>query len=336
VAGRRAFDYYYNFNSVKSPDTIYNLFKKAIDINQEKTDYFVINPFSKILLDRFEAKQTDTAETKKYANILLNAIKYGSANCKAKECQSWEIIKNYAPVLLEYFEQIPDFYSPEFYKEKYLAYYLKNGSNCDTVDIVYRKLLLGGCNMKDPDFENIIKDRNTRCYVAPPEPGPLTKAYEFYNNGKYQKAVNSFEDFIEQTEDKELKAKYSILIAKIYYADMKDFPSSRKWALKAAGFKSGWGEPYILIGKLYASSGPLCGPGTGWDSQIVTWPAIDKFEYAKKVDPKVAPEANKLIRNYEQYMPDIEELHSRMIKEGQVFRVGCWINETTTIRAARN
>ncbi|MGE5355244.1 MAG: hypothetical protein ACM3PT_03330 [Deltaproteobacteria bacterium] len=336
VAGRRAFDYYYGFSNFKHPDTIYNLFRKAVEINKEKSDYFVINPFSKILIERFEAKKTDTAEAKLYANLLLDAIKYGSANCKGNECKSWDVIKDYAPYLLETFEQIEGFYSPEFYKEKYLAYYKKNGNDCDTVDLVYRKLVWGGCDMKDPTFADIIKDRNSRCYIAPPEPGPLTKAFEFYNNGKYQKAINSFEDFIDKTDDNEKKAKYSLLIAKIYYGDIRNFPLSRKYALKAAGYKSGWGDPYILIGKLYASSGPLCGPGTGWDSQIVTWPAIDKFEYAKKIDNKVATEANKLIRNYEKYMPDKEELHSRMIKEGQVFKVGCWINETTTIRAAKN
>jgi hypothetical protein len=116
---------------------------------------------------------------------------------------------------------------------------------------------------------------------------------------------------------------------------MRNFPLSRKYALKAAGYKSGWGDPYILIGKLYASSGPLCGPGTGWDSQFVTWPAIDKFEYAKKLDPKVLSEANKLINAYERYMPEIGEIHQRLKKEGQAFYVGCWINETTTIRAVK-
>lgn len=336
VAGRRAFDYYYSFSNYKSADTIYELFKKSVDMKKEKSDYYVINPFSKILLERFEAKLTDTAEAKYFANILTDAVKYGSTNCKGNDCKAWNVIKDYAPYLLESFEQIQDFYKPEFYKEKYLEYYLKNGNSCDTVDLVYRKLLWGGCNLKDPEFANLINDRNTRCYVAPPESGPLTKAYEFYNEGKYQKAIYSFEDFIEKTDDKEKKAKYSLLIAKIYFGDMRNFPLSRKYALKAAGYKPGWGEPYILIGKLYASSGPLCGPGTGWDSQIVTWPAIDKFEYAKKVDPKVTAEANKLIFAYERYMPEIGEIHQRLKKEGQAFYVGCWINEATTIRGVKN
>ena len=91
----------------------------------------------------------------------------------------------------------------------------------------------------------------------------------------------------------------------------------------------------MLIGKLYASSGPLCGPGRGWDSQIVTWPAIDMFARAKQVDPGMTTAANKLIATYSRYMPNVEDIFQRGLKEGQTFQVGCWIQETTTIRAAR-
>ena len=131
-----------------------------------------------------------------------------------------------------------------------------------------------------------------------------------------------------------IKAKYNLLIAKIYYGDLKNFSKSRSKALEAASQKSNWGEPYILIGKLYASSGTLCGPGTGWDSQIVTWPAIDKFEYAKKIDPSVTTEANKWINRYWQYMPKKEDLFFRSLTAGSSFKVRCWINETTTIRTS--
>ena len=90
----------------------------------------------------------------------------------------------------------------------------------------------------------------------------------------------------------------------------------------------------MLIGKLYASSGPLCGPGRGWDSQIVTWPAIDKWQYAKSIDPSVAEESDKLVRQYWQYMPKKEDIFFRQIAAGSSVRVGCWIQENTTVRTA--
>ena len=130
------------------------------------------------------------------------------------------------------------------------------------------------------------------------------------------------------------KAKYSLLVAKIYYRDIKNFSQSRKYARESLTHNPSSGEPNLLIGNLYASSGPLCGPGRGWDSQIVTWPAIDKWKLALS-DPLVADEARKLIATYEQYMPSKADIFQRTLNVGDAFTVGCWINERTTIRAAK-
>ena len=77
----------------------------------------------------------------------------------------------------------------------------------------------------------------------------------------------------------------------------------------------------------------MCGPGTGWDSQVVTWPAIDEWQKAKS-DPNTAAEAGKLIATYKKYMPTKEDVFIRGIKKGSSFQVGCWINRTTTVRTA--
>lgn len=335
VLGRKAFDYYYYFNKEISQDTIFSLFAKAVDIKKEKSDYFVINPFSKMLYDSFKKGEIDTATTKHYANILVDAINYGSKNCKGTECQAWEMIRDYAPNLLDNFENIEEFYPSDYYENKYFALFEQNKSSCDTVRLAFRKMSWGGCDMNSSEFSELVELKNTTCYIAPPEPGPLRKAFDLYEQGKYSESIKHFNIFIDKTDDVEKKAKYLYLIAKIYYRDIKNFPLSRKYALRAASFKSNWGEPYLLIGKLYASSGPICGPGRGWDSQIVTWPALDKFLYAKSIDKSVSKEANKMITAYRKFMPSTEDIFQRTLKEGDDFKVGCWINETTKIRAAK-
>ncbi|MEM9824018.1 MAG: hypothetical protein AAF985_23235 [Bacteroidota bacterium] len=45
-------------------------------------------------------------------------------------------------------------------------------------------------------------------------------------------------------------------------------------------------------------------------------------------------EANKLIGRYRKYMPAKGDIFQRSLTEGASFRVGCWIQETTTIRSA--
>lgn len=333
--GRKAFDYYYYFSNDVSQDEIFNLFARAVDEKKEKADYFVINPFSKMIYDRYRSKKLSEEDTKHYANIMVDAINYGSTHCKGTECQAWDMIKDYSPALLENFEGIKNFYSDSYYSDKYLKLLEKGKDNCDTANLVYRKLLWGGCDINKDEYAGIRELKSGKCYVAPPEPGPLRKAFMLYNQGKYKLAIASFEEFVNNTDDANKKAKYLFKIAKIYYRDLKNYPKARAYSMKAVKHKAGWGEPYMLIGKLYASSGPICGPGRGWDSQIVTWPAIDKFKYAKKIDPSVSKEANQLINSYQKYMPNMEDIFQRTLKVGQKFKIGCWINETTVIRAAK-
>ena len=335
LAGRRAFDYYYYYKDFYPEDTIYRLFKTAIDGKGKKTDYFVVNPFVKLLNERYNDSLITEDEARHYAYELLNILEYGNANCKGNECEAWAIINDYAPNLLDNFEGIEDFYDCNYYTKKYYQLFLENKDNCDIINEAYRRMRWGKCDENLAELVEIRTVKDSACYVPPPAPGPLKSAFIAYNDGKYREAINRFNEFINSTDDPELKAKYLLLISKIYYGDIRNFPEARKYALRAADWKPNWGEPFILIGKLYASSGPICGPGRGWDSQIVTWAAIDKFEFAKKIDSSVSNEANKLIREYSKYMPSIEDIFLRTFREGESFLVPCWIQERTVIRAAK-
>lgn len=331
VAGRKAFDFYYSFSSEVEPDSIYALFKQAIDGKKEKADYFIINPFTKILSDKIASEEITLDEGGKYAQMLWDAIEYGNASGKNRK--AWEIINEYAIPRLESLEGVKGLYDCSYYLERYYDLFSKNPDDCEVINTAYSRFLWGGCDKNDPKVVELAAVKEEKCYTPPPPPGPLRMAYDTYTEGDYNEAIRLFDEFVQQTEDVEKKFKYSMLIAKIYYADTKNFVKSREYALKAADFKPESGEPYLLIGKLYASSGPLCGPGRGWDSQIVTWPAIDMFEKASK-DPAVASEARKLIRTYRQYMPKKEDIFQRTIKAGSTFKVGCWINRTTTVRTS--
>jgi tetratricopeptide (TPR) repeat protein len=331
VAGRKAFDYYYTFRSEVPLDTIFELFKQAVDGKKEKTDYFVINPFTKILSDKIVGGDVSLEEGRHYATTLVNAIEKGNQSGNNK--QAWAIINDYAKPRLEKLEGVKGLYDCSYFREKYYRLYQEDPENCEIINMAYSRMLWGGCSKEDSIVQKMASVKEEKCYTPPPPPGPLRLAYEAYSEGDYNEAIKLFESFVENTESTDKKYKYTLLIAKIYYADIKNFVKSREFALAAAELKPESGEPYLLIGKLYASSGPLCGPGRGWDSQIVTWPAIDMFEKASR-DPMVADEARKLIRTYWQYMPKKEDIFQRTIKAGSKFKVGCWINRTTNVRTA--
>ena len=334
INGLKAFDYYYNYPGYVDDEAIYNLFKSNFDIKGKNADYFVVNPFTKLLFDRVVEGKVSQDEGRKYADLIFKTVENGLSTCKGKICEAWQVINEYAPARLEGLEGLDGFYGCEYYTKKYYPMFQANPDSCDVINLVYARLLRGGCLSTDAKVTELKQVKSTKCYVAPPALSCAAQGNEDYSQGKYSNAVESYQKCIDQSNDNDTKAKYMLLIAKIYYRDLRNFAKSRKFALDAAKLKSGWGEPYMLIGNLYASSGPMCGTGRGWESQVVTWPAIDMWNKAKSVDPSVAKEASALISRYWQFMPSKEDIFFRNLKAGSSYFVPCWIQESTSIRTS--
>lgn len=334
INGIKGFDYFYYYSEYTTPEQTFNLLKSNFDVKGKNADYFVINPFTKLLFDKVTEGKVSNIEGRKYADLILKAIENGKSTCKGKTCEAWEIIEEYAPDRLDALEGVDDFYDCAYYAKKYYALYKQFPDSCEIINLAYARMLRGNCTAEVSEFAQVKQAKANKCYVAPPALSCAAQGNEYYGNGKYAKAIDSYLSCVQSSSDNEQKAKYLLLIAKIYYRDLKNYPQSRKYALDAAKLKSAWGEPYMLIGNLYASSGPLCGTGRGWESQVVTWPAIDMWSKAKSIDNKVAGEANALINRYLQYMPKKEDIFFRNLKAGQNYYIPCWIQETTTIRTS--
>ncbi len=329
IAARKAFEQYYTFGA-KDKMAIYNQFKNYIDKEGNKTQAFVFNPFTALLMELHGEGKITTEEAREYEKKIRDIINHNLENAKTSEKEAWEIVDSYAPLRLDEFETVKGFYNCEYLVNKYYPMYEEAPDDCDNMLTVLSKMKFGGCGRENTSYNEILTKYASKCVEKKKNP-----CYEALQNAQYQEAIQCFSDKVNSSGDPMEQAKFALLIAKIYYTHLKDFPSSRAWAEKAAGYRSGWGEPYLLIGKLYASSGPKCGSGRGWNSQVVTWPAIDMWKKAKQVDPSVADKANKNIRQYTQYMPDVEQIFQRQLKEGDSFYVPCWIKRNTTIRAAK-
>ncbi|MCB0628754.1 MAG: hypothetical protein R2824_21960 [Saprospiraceae bacterium] len=330
VQARKAFDLYYKYRWRATKEEIFELFKESIEIDGENVHDFVINPFTALLVDLYFDHKISMEEAQKYTALIGDLVKKGVENCEGVMCERWAIIESYAPVRLEAFETVKGFYGCDYYTEKYYSQFLENPEDCDVIRTVYSRMHWGGCDENSEELATLIRSGNANCVEA----GPLKQAYDALRNGEYDLAIELFEKAVNEEEDVEKKGQYLLTIAKIYYAHKRNFSRARQYARQAAEVRPNWGEPYLLIGQLYASSGPLCGPGTGWDSQIVVWPALDMWNQAKRVDPSATEEANKWIGRYAKYMPKTEDVFLRGLQKGQSFRVGCWIQETTTIRTA--
>lgn len=334
--GLKGFNLYFNYPHKSSPEEIYQIFKEVADTEGTDMPYFIVNPFTATLVDLTLEKKLVHEEAYKYQNLIKETIAKGVADCKGKDCEPWRIIESYAPIRLEDLETIKGFYDCNYYKEKYYAEFTANPKDCDLLTTVYSRLKWGGCTVEDTALVALNTAFEEHCKVDDPvATSPAKLGTDALRNGEYLKAIEYYEELLANETDVEKKARYTLRIAKVYYVHLRKFSKAREYALKAAELKPNWGEPYLVVGRLYASSGPLCGPGTGFDSQVVVWVALDMWNKAKRLDPAAAPEANRFIRRYAQYMPNKEDIFIRGLKEGGTFRVPCWIQRNTVIRAAK-
>jgi len=335
LMARKAYDVYYKYPDTYTQQQQLNMFLHAGSLLEEEMPYFIINPFTALLVESFQNGDIDTTQTREWAEKIKTII--ASEIEENPNDENWDIVEKYALNQLETLERVPGFYDCSYFIEKLVkGQSLSELMECENLLYVTSRLSRAGCPESDSlltSFRNYLRDS---CRIIPGGASGLAKeAIELMKTGKYELALDKFDEAIEFADSDPQRAQYALMQAKICYSYTRNFSQSRAYARQAAAYKSGWGAPYILIGKLYASSGPLCGPGRGWDSQIVVWPAIDMWNYAKSIDPDARSEAQSLIDKYFQYMPTREDISKRLLKEGDSFTVECWIQETTTVRISR-
>jgi len=230
IKARRAFDMYYSYANFVDADETFKLFREVVDAKGIETDYFVINPLSKLLYDRVLEDRIDHAEASSLALEILDIIDHGRANCEGEYCQAWNVINEYSPPLLSALEGIKGFYPCDYFMERYYAHYEADPADCDNITEVYLKMVWGGCSPDMPRMMTLKEAKDSECYVAPPPPGPLRLAYNALEQGQFREAITKFEEYIAAADDPEKKAKYQLVISKIYYAHIKNFPEARRYA----------------------------------------------------------------------------------------------------------
>jgi tetratricopeptide (TPR) repeat protein len=151
----------------------------------------------------------------------------------------------------------------------------------------------------------------------------------YYKKGEIDKSVQYFDNAIELEQDPIQKADYCFTVAQILFGN-KQLSKARQYARQSIELNAENGKPYMLIAQMYASS-------PNWSDEAslnkcVYFAAIDKLQKAKSVDPSLAEECDKLIRQYAGYTPKDEDLFFIGLKKGSTVTIGGWIGETTTIR----
>lgn len=166
--------------------------------------------------------------------------------------------------------------------------------------------------------------------LEPSANGAAGIATIYLGKKEYTNAIEFFQKSVDMSETDDEKAEYTMSVAKAYSYN-KSYSNARTFALKAVALKSGWGAPYILIGDCYAQSYSTCDDGE-LGRYGVYWAAVDQYKKAKAVDASIAGLAKKKIASISSRYPATKDVFFYGKKAGDSYPVGCWINESTTIK----
>jgi tetratricopeptide (TPR) repeat protein len=145
----------------------------------------------------------------------------------------------------------------------------------------------------------------------------------------YDQAEIYYNEAIKMEEDPIKKANYYIKMSTIRLSKQ-DNQKARDYAKEAISLDPGNGTAYMLVGNAYAGQKIS---DKEIENQAVYWVAVDYFKQAIAKNPDLAERINNMITQCEKVFPEKKELFFEgIMDEGIAYRVGGWINESTTVR----
>lgn len=342
------------FKTVKSPAAdIYPVAKEAVEMGGKDITYKALQPYAASVVKLYKAGTVPAEEARKVHDLLNeiaddNTIKqeelaeqFKAEEKAKKEKRARQVSKLYTKYKIrmnkEFKKVESEIFDCEYFKGIYMTDYEEGKDDVAIVKTVYSRLKKRKCTDEDP-FIMELKERykvlaaasNAEKQEEFDKNNPAYVAKKRYDAGDYTIAIEKWEEAIAAEADPNKQATYLFRIASTQGRKLKQYSKARATARKAAKLRPNWGRPFMLIGDLYGSSARRC--GDDWNQRLAILAAIDKYAYAKSIDPEVADEANKRIGKYNQSRPEKAEGFSRGIKEGSSISVGCWIGESVKVR----
>jgi tetratricopeptide (TPR) repeat protein len=300
----------------------YGYLKESIDILKNKSSMAVVATFFNITSIKLyqNGRLTDMELIENY-DLVSDIVAYqlaqspGDASLiRVKEATDGNFIASGAPTctsLIQYFQ-------PQFDAKKTDLNYLQKAVR-----------LLGAKECEENPF--YVDAAEALYALEPSAEAAFSLAKLFLVKKEYDRAVEYYNEAIAREEDASNKADYYYQLAFITNAEMNQPQLARTYALEAIKLRPDWGEPLILIGDTYAAANNCF--DDDFEKATVYWAAVDKFIQAKSIDTEVSEKADERINTYQNYFPDVETIFFYSLAEGDTYTVGCWINETTKVRA---
>lgn len=330
--GRKGADMFYSVNSLYSENLA--ALEEAMSNAGLDSEYIVFDPVSRIVVYQFQNGLLDAKKARELHKILEDIATHNIANNERLSSyyqQAWDAAK------AQYGQIEGDIFDCEYFKNKYKPELEANPNDFELIKKVFNILKGRGCESDDAflielkqQYETWAAEENAKMMKELEEKNPALKAKRLYDEGDFEGAAKSYREAIEIEADEDKKASYHFSLASILFRKMNNLGEARSEARKAAKLRSGWGRPYMLIGDMYGKGARSC--GDSWNQRLAILAAMEKYQYAKSIDPEVAEDANSRLSKYRASMPDKQEGFMRSVKAGDKETVGCWIGEKVTVR----
>ncbi len=331
LLGRKGYDMFYlQGYSMEAIEVL----ETAMDKGGDDTEYIVLAPLGQLLNYYFKTEKIDNARVRE---LYEQASAFADVNIEKGGTyqQYFEDAKaNLDASVLEFADQIFDC---AYFKGELMPKYEENKDDYEIIKYILVKLKEQGCPETDEDvamvqarYEEIYATLKGEQEAQRRQLNPLYDASLMMDEGDYTGAIKRYQDAIESAESDEKKAQAYYQIASVQSGKLKQYGAARQNANKAAELNPSWGKPYLMIGDIYARLGSSC--GDSYQQRLAVLAAMDKYNYAKRVDGEVAGDANRRIANYRGSMPIKSEAFQRGHNAGDKIKVGCGIGETVTLR----
>ncbi|WP_372947758.1 tetratricopeptide repeat protein [Mariniphaga sp.] len=204
--------------------------------------------------------------------------------------------------------------------------YQENISDVDFIKNMLRRLGNAKC-----EESPLFSEATERLYeLEPSAEAAFNMARRYLKRDDSERAKKYYQQAMEQETDKELLSKYYYEYALFIYAKENALQEARSYARRALEINSDYCEALMLIGNIYVAASRSYG-SDDFEKSTVFWLAVDYYERARS-NPDCAVDASKEANSYRRYFPNKEEAFFRSLQEGQTYKVGGWINETTKVR----
>lgn len=338
LLGLKVYDMFYNLRT-PYPKLLETL-KLAVEKGGNNTAYTVLEPYAHVMAFQFKNKLMSMEEARQVHITITDIADFNIENNAEYSTYYQQAKERIAPVLGEVEGELFDC---AFFKKKFEQPFRDNQEDYEAMKYYYNKMVQQGCSEDDPfvaevkgRYEEIVSKINAEKLAVFYAENPGNHAKALYDEGKFTQALDKYDEAIRKEEgkgaaaDQELIAGYLFAQASILGRKLDRYSAAREYALKAAKMRSNWGQPYMLIGDLYAEASSSCG-NDSWDHHIAVLAAIEKYAYARSIDSNVADEAGEKIARYSRFKPQQEEGFMRGVKEGSSVKVNCWIGETVRV-----